>query len=447
MLKTIVIVGRPNVGKSTLFNRLVGSRQAIVAGTPGVTRDWREGVANLSNLEFRIVDTAGLEATLENSVQEQIRQNTEVAISQSDAIIFLYDARVGVTPFDEYFADWIRCFKVPVILVANKCEGTVGAGGISEGYAMGFGDPVAISAEHNEGLAELYEPILDKVSGDELSESLSESNEPTVLRLAIVGRPNVGKSTLINRLLGKERLLTGPESGLTRDAIAVDWFYNDQTIRLFDTAGLRRSTRVLDDMERLSVADAERAIRFAHVVILVLDANKMLERQDLTIARKTIIEGRGLVIAVNKWDIVSDREAGLQNLRDKLVTSLPQVRGVPFVTISALKGQNLDELLEDVLRIYAVWKKRVPTGKLNAWLGSVTYDHPPPMSKGRRVRLRYITQIKTGPPTFAIWASRPDSISNSYVRFLSNRLRVDFAFFGTPLRLQLRKGKNPYDTG
>jgi GTP-binding protein len=447
MVKTVVIVGRPNVGKSTLFNRLVGRRQAIVDDTPGVTRDWREGAANLAGLEFRVVDTAGLEEAFDDSMQGRMRQHTERIVAEADLVIFLYDVRAGITPLDEHFADWLRRCQSPVVVVANKCEGTIDAARISEAYALGLGAPVVVSAEHNEGMADLFAAIVAWIGEEDSSEEPEEERASPPLQLAIVGRPNVGKSTLINQLVGEERMLTGPEAGLTRDAISVDWSYKGDALRLVDTAGLRRRTRVSDDLERRSVEDAQRAIRFAHVVVLVLDANMMLERQDLSIARQIIEEGRALVIAANKWDVVADKKKALSRLQDRLMTSLPQVRSIRFVTISALKGQNLEKLLDTVFCIYDAWNRRVPTARLNIWLEAAIGEHPPPMSSGRRIRLRYITQVKARPPTFAIWATRFKGLPDSYMRFLANRLRDEFDLDGIPLRLLLRQGHNPYAKG
>ena len=444
MVRTVVIVGRPNVGKSTLFNRLIGRRYAIVDDTPGVTRDWREGTGNLAGLEFRIVDTAGLEEAFGDSMQARMRQHTERIVAEADLIIFLYDVRVGITPLDKHFADFLRRCASPIVVVANKCEGRIDAARISEAYTLGLGDPVAISAEHNEGMGDLFSAIFTWIGENEQPEESEREHETPPLQLAIVGRPNVGKSTLINKLIGEERLLTGPEAGLTRDAIAIDWSYNGASLRLVDTAGMRRRTRVSNDLERMSVEDAERAIRYAHVVVLVLDADMMLERQDLSIARQTIEEGRALVIAVNKWDLVTDKKKALAKLKDRLMTSLPQVRGIPFVNISALKGLNLEKLLETVFSVYEAWNRRVPTARLNSWLGAAIEAHPPPMSSGYRIRLRYITQIKVRPPTFAIWATRAKGLPDSYIRYLVNRLRDEFDLEGIPLRFNLRQGHNPY---
>jgi len=464
---TVAIVGRPNVGKSTLFNRLVGKRLALVDDTPGVTRDWREGEGSIAGMRFRVLDTAGLEDAPESSLAGRMWRQTEQALAVADVTLFLIDARAGVTPLDEHFGALLRRREIPVVLVANKCEGQAGEAGLMEAFALGLGEPVPISAEHGEGMADLFEALRaysdeaaaqqaaaaweaeaateeEFVKGTPEEEEGEEERGP--LQLAIVGRPNVGKSTLVNRLLGEERLLTGPEAGITRDSIAVDWEFEGRRIRLVDTAGLRRRARVEAKIEKLSGADTMRAIRFAQVVVLLLDAEAPLERQDLTIARQVVEEGRALIVAANKWDLVKDRNAALQAIAETLERSLSQVRGVPVVTISALQGRNLDRLLRAAFAVYDVWRSRVPTAKLNAWLAAVTDAHPPPMGAGgRRIRLRYATQIKTRPPTFAIWCSRPQELPESYIRYLMNGLRQDFALDGVPLRIHLRKGENPYE--
>ncbi|PPR25539.1 MAG: GTPase Der [Alphaproteobacteria bacterium MarineAlpha10_Bin3] len=441
MTFTVAIVGRPNVGKSTLFNRLVGKRLALVDDTPGVTRDRRVGAARLGDMSFDIVDTAGLEEAFDDSLEARMRRQTDQAIDDADVALLLIDAREGVTPLDNHFAAWLRRLDTPVILVANKCEGKAASQGYYDSYALGLGDPIALSAEHGEGMADLFEvlrPYHDLTQGE------GEETAPPILQLAIVGRPNVGKSTLINRLIGEDRLLTGPEAGITRDSIALDWSYRGRPLKLVDTAGMRRRARINEKLERLSGADARRAIRYAQVVALLLDATDMLEKQDLAIARHTIDEGRALVIVVNKWDLIDDKNAALARLRDRLERSMPQVRGVPVVTVSALTGRNLDRMLDATFAIYDVWKTRIETAKLNEWLGYMLAAHPPPLVAGRRIRLRYMTQIKTRPPTFAFWTTRPDAVPDSYMRYLMNGLRTDFDLAGVPLRLLLRKGRNPY---
>jgi GTP-binding protein len=445
---TVAIVGRPNVGKSTLFNRLVGKRLALVDDTPGVTRDWREGAGRLADMEFRVLDTAGLEEAAADTLAGRMRRQTDNALLAADVALLLIDARVGVTPVDRHFASLLRKAETPVVVVANKCEGRAGESGLMDAFSLGLGDPVPVSAEHGEGMADLFDALLpfsEQAEAREADGPGAEKPRDAPLQLAIVGRPNVGKSTLVNKLLGEERLLTGPEAGITRDAISVDWQYEGHHLRLVDTAGLRRRARISGKLEKLSGGDARRAIQFAQVVVLLLDARDLLEKQDLTIARHVVEEGRALVIAANKWDLVKDRKAALKALRERLEDSLPQVRGVPVVTLSALKGRNLDKLMSDVFRVYEVWNRRVSTAKLNDWLSFMTEAHPPPSAAGRRIKLRYATQIKARPPTFAIWTSRPDDLPESYIRYLINGLREDFGLAGVPLRILLRKGKNPYE--
>lgn len=475
MALKVAIIGRPNVGKSTLFNRLTGTKHALVDDTPGVTRDRREGDGRIADLTFRIIDTAGLEDARDDSLEGRMRRQTEAAVENADLVLMMIDARAGVTPLDAHFADWLRRVKVPVTLLANKCEGRGGIAGLAEAYKMGLGEPVPISAEHGEGMGELYDIIRARIEADpvlaaelwadegdesfpdviedgvELDEAdleedaiLEDTGPRGPLKLAIVGRPNVGKSTLVNRLIGEDRLLTGPEAGITRDAIQVPWTYKDREIHLVDTAGLRRKARVTEKLERMSTTDTMRAVRYAQVVMLVLDGDLMLEKQDLAIARTVLDQGRALIIAVNKWDAVTDKSAAGQRLRDRLDTSLAQVRGIPWIPVSALRGSNLDKLLDAVLDIYDVWNTRIPTSRLNRWLERMVEQHPPPLSKGRRLRLRYMTQVKARPPTFAAFVSQADELPESYVRYLVGGLRDEFGLVGVPIRVNLRKRRNPY---
>ena len=436
----VAILGRPNVGKSTLFNRLVGRRLALVDDIPGVTRDRREGQGRIADLEFRVFDTAGLEDAAPGSLAGRMQAQTERALADADVALLVIDAREGITEVDRHFAGWLRRSGKPVVLLANKAEGRAALPAIGEAYRLGLGDPVPVSAEHGEGLADLYD-CLAPFSRSGETEAVG-SDKP--LQLAIVGRPNVGKSTLVNRLIGEDRLLTGPEAGITRDSIGVGWVWRGRALRLIDTAGLRRKPRVEGKLEQLSVGDALRSIRFAEAVILVSDALQPLERQDLTIARLVEDEGRALVLALNKWDAVEEPAAVMKNLRGRISASLPQLTGVAVIPVSGLTGFGLDDLMTAVLAASETWNRRVATGDLNRWLEGVQQKHPPPLVGGRRLRLRYITQVNTRPPTFALFASRPGELPASYRRYLVNALRRDFDLPGTPIRMMLRKGQNPY---
>jgi GTP-binding protein len=440
----VAILGRPNVGKSTLFNRLVGSLAALVDNTPGLTRDRREGTARIADLDFRAIDTAGLEEAVPDSLAARMQAQTERALADADVALLVIDAREGVNEDDRHFADWLRRSGKPVVLVANKTEGRTILAGVGEAYRLGLGDPVPISAEHGEGLAGLYERLAP-FSRDIEPEEIPGETPSKPLHLAIVGRPNVGKSTLVNRLIGEDRLLTGPEAGITRDAIAVEWAWRGRPIRLVDTAGMRRRPRVEGKIEHLSVADALRTIRFAETVVLVLDALQPLERQDLTIGRLVADEGRALVLAATKWDAVPDRSAALKAMRERLPISLPQLQGVRLVPVSGLTGLGLEALMDAVGAADAVWNRRIPTADLNRWLAVVQGRNPPPLVAGRRLRLRYLTQVNVRPPTFALFASKPSELPDSYRRYLVNGLREAFDLPGTPIRLMLRRGKNPYD--
>ena len=446
---TVAIVGRPNVGKSTLFNRLVGRRLAIVDATPGVTRDRREGEGRLADLRFALIDTAGFDDIGGDALEARMMEQTRRAVADADVALLLIDARTGVTPIDAQFADSLRRGATSVVLVANKCEGAAGEAGLLDSYSLGLGDPVPLSAEHGEGMALLYDmlaPYADEAAAkaDVVSAEAPANEVETPLQLAVVGRPNVGKSTLINRLVGEDRMVTGPEAGITRDAISISWSFQGRAIRLIDTAGLRRKAKVVGKLEGLSGADALRAIRFAQVVVLVVDATMGFEKQDLTIARMIIDEGRAAVLAVNKWDLVRNRRNILAGLADRLEDSLAQGRGLRMVTCSALTGQGVGRLLPAAMEAYDVWNRHVPTGPLNRWLHEMSERHPPPLARGRRVKLRYMTQAKTRPPTFVLFASRPDELPESYRRYLVNGLRDDFDLAGTPIRLLIRSGKNPY---
>jgi GTP-binding protein len=442
---TVAIVGRPNVGKSTLFNRLVGKRLALVDDTPGVTRDRREAEAQLGDLTFRVIDTAGFEEAAPQTLSGRIRAQTQAALADADAVLFLIDARAGLLPDDRAFADIVRKTGKPAILVANKSEGRAGAAGAYEGYGVGFGEPVALSAEHGEGLADLYAALRAALPDETATPGTDLATLPTErgVRVAVIGRPNVGKSTLINRLLGEERLLTGPEAGITRDAIAVDVTWQGRPFQIYDTAGMRRRARIDDKLEKLSVADALEAIRFAEVVVVLMDAQAAFEEQDLRLVDLVEREGRALVIGVNKWDLADDAGA-LRKLRTNADHWLPQVTGVPVVALSALAGEGLDRLMQAIVESHAVWNKRVPTNALNRWLAAALAAHPPPAVSGRRLKLSYMTQPKARPPSFVIFCTRADAVPDAYQRYLINGLREQFDLPGTPIRLTLREKANPY---
>ena len=461
----VAIIGRPNVGKSTLFNRLIGRRHAIVDDTPGVTRDRRQGEAKISDLQFTIFDTAGLETNGGTLLTERMRDQTEVAVQEADIVILMVDAKMGITPDDMDLCRWLRRKKSDIILVANKCESNASESGILEAFNLGLGEPVVISAEHGLGMANLYlalrskeqklvekeksvpphaetQPNIDKVSEDLDNFSVEKGSE--ILHLAIVGRPNVGKSTLINALLGQNRVLTGPEAGITRDSIQIEWQWKKKTLHLFDTAGLRRKSRISNRLEKASGDDTWRAVRFAHVVVIVVDASMMLERQDLNIARLVIEEGRSLLIAVNKWDLIRDKSKAVKELERRVKLSLPQVKDIPYVPISALEKTNLDILIDRSFTVYDVWNQRVPTAKLNRWFEAVVQRHPPPLVQGRRLKLRYITQIKTRPPSFLCFCNQPDQVPESYKRYVVNELRKHFMLPGVPIRLLMKTSQNPF---
>jgi GTP-binding protein len=450
MTFTVAIVGRPNVGKSTLFNRLAGRRLALVDDQPGLTRDRREADAEVGACAVRLIDTAGLEPG-DEGLTPRMRRQTQAAIAQADLVLFLIDARTGIVPADEMFADLVRGADRQVILAANKCEGRAAEPGLYEAYALGLGEPLPISAEHGLGIGDLTDAIEQACKqadagtrGDPQDAEQNEAQGPHKLRIAVVGRPNVGKSTLVNALLGEERMITGPEAGITRDAVAVDLAFKGRLLLLFDTAGLRRKMRVEGRAEELSVGDALKAIRFAEVAVLLLDAERPFEKQDLQIADLVAQEGRALVIAVNKWDLVRDRARRFKELQETCQRLLPQLKGVALVPVSARKGSGLDDLMQAVLEADALWNRRLPTHALNDWLRSAVEAHPPPAVSGRRIKLRYITQANARPPTFVLFCSRPKALPDSYLRYLTNGLRETFDLPGVPIRLHLRKGDNPY---
>ena len=473
MTVTFAIVGRPNVGKSTLFNRLTGTRHAIVDDQPGVTRDRREGEGRLAEMRFRLIDTAGLEKARAGTLEDRMRLQTEAAVQQADITLLVIDGRAGLLPDDLYFAQQIRRSGTSVVLLANICEGRTGIETLAEAWQLGLGQAVPVSAAHGDGLSDLYDALLEQARQMGLEAALFGEDQPDLsddedvqnpvadpddgqdmwideaayepIRIAVVGRPNMGKSTLVNALIGEKRLLTGPEAGITRDAITLPFVWREQDYQLVDTAGIRRQARVTDKVERLMVGDAQRAIQFARVCILMLDARQPPHRQDMVIARQITDEGRALVIAANMWDDVADKQAAMQRINDRLETSLAQVRGVPVVPVSGLYGRGLDRLMQTVDDVHRLWNTRISTGRLNRWLEPMLEAHPPPMSQGRRLRIRYITQVRTRPPTFALFASRPVDLPESYLRYLIGGLRADFSLSGIPVRMLLRKGsENPY---
>ena len=445
-IPTVAIVGRPNVGKSTLFNRLVGKRLALVDDRPGVTRDRREGEATLLGLDFRVIDTAGFEDEDPETLPGRMRQQTEAAVREADAALFLIDAREGVTPLDEEIGRWLRVESTPVIVVANKAEGNAGESGILDAYRLGLGEPLGLSAEHGEGIADLFQALQPLVE----REKAEEEDEPSAgapLKLAVVGRPNAGKSTLVNRMIGEERMITGPETGITRDSISIQWEWNGQPVQLVDTAGLRKRAKVDDKLERLSAADTRRAIDYAEVVVLLLDATRGLESQDLKIAAQVIDEGRALVIALNKWDVAEHASSLFNGVKAALAEGLAQLRDVPLLTVSAKTGKGIDTVLKVAFELREAWSKRVPTGELNRWFENAVEANPPPAPKGQRIKLRYITQVKTRPPSFVVFGNRTDELPESYRRYLVNALRRDLDLGPIPLRLDFRGRSNPFNTG
>ncbi len=445
MALKVAIVGRPNVGKSTLFNRLVGKRLALVDDRPGVTRDRRYADGNIGDMDLTLIDTAGYEDVTDDSLESRMREQTEAALEDGDLILFMMDAREGVTSLDQIFADRLRKQHKPVILLANKSESRESGGGIGEAYSLGFGEPVAISAEHGEGMADLYAAIV-AASADIFIEEVDEPDKP--IRIAIIGRPNAGKSTLINRLIGEDRMLTGPEAGITRDSISVDWEYEGQNIRLVDTAGMRRKARVQEKLEKLSVADTIRAITFAEVVVLVMDKDDAFDTQDLQLADLVEREGRALVYVAAKWDLETEPQAKLAKLTQMAEDKLPQLKGSPFVALSSHSGRGVERLMPAVLQAHATWSVKVKTKDLNTWLALATQRHPPPAVDGKRIKPKYMAQTKARPPTFVLMASRAESMPEQYKRYLVNNLRESFDLPGTPIRLLVKSGsENPYAPG
>ena len=447
MTFTVVILGRPNVGKSTLFNRLVGRKIALVDDQPGVTRDRREGLAQIADLSFRVFDTAGLDDARKETLEARMSAQAEMAVHEADLVLFVIDARAGITPIDRLFAEKIRKFGKPVRLVANKAEARMAEAGVLESYSLGFGEPLAISAEHGEGMESIYDaiaPLLSETVEVEANESDDEAlTRP--LRLAIIGQPNAGKSTLVNTMLGEERMLTGPEAGITRDAIATDWSWGGREVKLWDTAGIRRKSRVTGKIEKLAVSDALRAIRFADCVVVLIDASMVIERQDLALSDLVATEGRAIVLALSKWDLVEEKQKKLAEVHSYLEDVLPEIRGVPVVTISSKQERGVDKMMKAVFEAVDRWSARITTSQLNRWLESAVERNPPPAPSGRRIKIRYATQASSRPPTFAVFGNQMSKMPDSYKRYLMNTLRRDFDLAGVPIRFSLRGGKNPFD--
>lgn len=448
-MRTVAIIGRPNVGKSTLFNRLVGKRLALVDDQPGVTRDRREGDADLLGVPFRVIDTAGYEDEDPATLPGRMRAQTEAAVREADVALFMIDARAGITPLDEEVARWLRSSGTPIVLLANKAEGRAAEPGIHEAMALGLGDPVPFSAEHGEGIADLFAALRPYIDREE-EEAEEDASGEWPLKLAVVGRPNAGKSTLINRLIGQDRLITGPEAGITRDSIAIEWLWEDfegqmRPVRLIDTAGMRKRAKVQEKLESLSVADALRAVDFAEVVVLLLDATRGLEVQDLKIADKVLQEGRALVIALNKWDVAENASSLFNGVKAALDEGLAQVKGVPLLTVSAATGKGLDTLIKVAFETREAWSRRITTGQLNRWFERALEANPPPAPGGKRIKPRYVTQAKTRPPSFILFGTRVDLLPASYERYLVNSMRKEFGFGAVPVRLTMRPSKNPFD--
>jgi GTP-binding protein len=449
-IPTLAIIGRPNVGKSTFFNKLAGKRLAIVEDRPGVTRDWRDETITIDDRTWRVIDTAGLEDSKDKtSIENRMKDQTQQAIDQADVVLMMIDVRAGVTPDDEFFAKLVRKTDKPILLAANKCEGKIAHESVPEAYSLGLGDPIALSAEHGTGFGDFVdalESIADKHHfwSDDQEQTDDENEDEKSLKLAIVGRPNGGKSTLVNALLDEDRMMTGPEAGITRDSITIQWQYDGKPIRLVDTAGVRKKMKITDGLEKTMAQESFRAVRLAHIVAIVVDATLGLDKQDLALARRVVDEGRGLIIVLNKWDSVTNKETKRQETIWRLEDSLAQVKNIPLVTISALKKQRLNKLMDAVFEMDTLWNTRISTGKLNRWLDAMLDSHPVPLSKGRANKVKYITQIKSRPPTFSLWVGRPKEFPESYRRYLVNGLRESFNLPGVPLRLNLKGGKNPY---